>query len=114
GPSAPGVSVRRAEVDETEVVAIDTKVRRDDRRPAGWQCLDQLALRTPDALHRLHELQVDGTDVRDDADVGSRDLAQVRDLAEAAHRELDDAHLRVRLEATEGERDADLVVEARL
>jgi hypothetical protein len=38
-----------------------------------------------------------GPDVRDDADVGPRDPAELRDLAQPSHRELDDANLRVRL-----------------
>ena len=85
-----------------------------DRGPAGRQRLQQLALRAPDALDRADLLQVDGADRGDHADLGPRERAELRDLAEAAHRQLEHAHLGVRLEAAERERDADLVVVARL
>jgi hypothetical protein len=52
--------------------------------------------------------------VRDDADLRPGDPAQLGDLAEAAHRELEDAHLRVVLEPAQREWHSDLVVEARL
>ena len=97
-----------------DVVALDRELLRHDRGAAGRQRRDQLALRPLHAFERADELEVDGPDVRDHADVRPRDPAEVGDLAEAAHRELEDADLGVRLEAAERERHADLVVEARL
>ena len=87
---------------------------RHDRGAAGRECRNQLALRPLHALERADQLEVHGPDVRDHADVRAGDPAEVGDLAEAAHRELEDADLGVGLEPAERQRDADLVVEARL
>src|SRR5438046_539146 len=114
GSAVFGVRVGRTDVDDVEAVAIDLEVRRHDRGTVGRKCRDELALREAHSLDRLDELEVHGTDVRDDADLRARDRGQVRDLAEAAHRELEDADLRVGLEPAERQRNADLVVEARL
>ena len=70
------------------------------------------ARRTPSS--ESDELEVDGADIRDHADLRPGDLAERRDLPEAAHRQLQDAHLRLGLEAAERQRHPDLVVVARL
>ena len=49
-------------------------------------------------------------DVRDHQDVGPGERRQPLDLAEAAHRQLADAHLGVGLDPAERQRDADLRV----
>src|SRR5439155_19531535 len=85
---------------------------RDDRCPAGGQGVDKLALRAHEARNRVDELEVNGTDVRDDSDLRPSDLCKRGDLSEAAHRELQDADLGVLLEPAERERHADLVVVA--
>ena len=54
------------------------------------------------------------TDRRDDADVGAGDLAELRDLSEAAHAHLDEAELGVGLQPPERQRHAELRVVARL
>ena len=59
-------------------------------------------------------LEMHRSDHRDHPDVGARDLAQLCDLAEPAHRDLQHDQLGVRLDAAERERHADLVVEAPL
>ena len=53
---------------------------------------------------------MDGPDLRDVADIRLRGRAELGDLAEAAHSHLDDRGLGVGLQATERERQADLVV----
>ena len=53
-------------------------------------------------------------DVRDHPDLGPCDFAEGSDLAVPPHRELEDADLRVQLEAAQRQRHADLVVVARL
>ena len=103
-----------ADADDLDVRAADGEARRHDRRPAGRQRVDQLALRANDSFEVADLLEVHGCNVRDHADVRSRERAQLRDLAEAAHRQLEDADLGVRLDAANGERHADLVVEAAL
>ena len=90
------------------------KAGRDDRRAGGRQRGDQLALRAHDAFERPDLLEVHGSDVRDHADLRPRERAELGDLAEAAHRQLEDADLGVRLEPAERERHADLVVVAPL
>ena len=61
------------------------------RRPA-----EDLGLRLGDRLQRPQQLQVHGPDVRDRGHVGLGDLAQLGDLAEAAHRHLQHQHLGLR------------------
>ena len=87
---------------------------RDDGGGAGRQRLEQLRLRAGHALERADQLEVRRRDRRDHADVRPRDVAERRDLAEAAHGQLQHADLGVRLESGERERDAELGVEARL
>ena len=53
-------------------------------------------------------------DVGDDAHLGPGEGAELRDLPEAAHRQLEDAELGVGLDAADGERHADLGVVAPL
>ena len=72
--------------------------------PPGGQRGDELALRARDALEIADLLQVHRADVRDHADVRPGERAQLGDLAEAAHRQLEDAELGVRLDAAERER----------
>ena len=102
------------EADDLEVVALDRELLRDDRGATGRKCGQELDLRADHSLDRPDELEMHRADVGDDADVGPGDRAELRDLAEAAHGQLDDADLGVGLEPAEGEREADLVVEARL
>ena len=82
--------------------------------PPGGSAAMSSPLAREHTLERADELEVGGADVRDDPESRSRDLAQLGDLSEAAHRQLEDADLGVRLEPAERERDADLVVVARL
>ena len=103
---------RHSDPYDLDVVAGDREVLRHDRRTAGRERRDQLAFRPCDTVERIHQLEVDRTDVRDDADLRLRDLGELGDLAEAAHRELEHADLRVRFQAAERERHSDLVVEA--
>ena len=56
-------------------------------------------------------LRADG---RDEGERGPGDVAERRDLPEAAHSHLGDEHLRVGLEPEDRERQAELVVAARL
>src|SRR5438105_600856 len=106
--------LRRPEPHDANVLAPDGEPGGHDRRPARRQRLEELGLRARDALQVAHELEVHGPDVRHDADLRPGDRGEVGDLTEAAYRELDDAHLGVGLEPAERERDAELVVEARL
>ena len=55
-----------------------------------------------------------GADVGHDDDARTRDRAERRDLAEPAHPHLRDEDLRLGLEPADGEREADLVVQALL
>jgi hypothetical protein len=71
-------------------------------------------VRLSDALDRAEELEMFGTDVRNDDDVRARDLAERGDLAETAHPHLRHEHPGLRLEPADGERNADLIVEAAL
>ena len=75
---------------------------------------DRFCVRLSDALDRAEELEMLGTDVRNDDDVRARDLAERGDLAETAHPHLRHEHPGLRLEPADGERQADLVVEAAL
>jgi hypothetical protein len=71
---------------------------------------DDLGLGGGDLLDGAHELEVDGSDVGDDADVGLDDRGQLGDLTASAHGKLADEHLGGRLELEHGQRHADLVV----
>src|SRR4051794_41356147 len=102
------VGANRRDSNDVDVVALDRKVDRDDRRPARGKRIDELALRTPHAFEGLDELEMHRPDVRDDPDLWARDLAQRGDLPEAAHCELEHAPLRLGLEPAERERHADL------
>src|SRR2546421_8877832 len=106
--------VGRPDPNDVDVVTLDGKVGRHDGRSPRRERRHELALRPADALDGVDQLEVDRADVREHADLRTRDLAQGPNLAEAAHRELEDANLGVRLEPAEGQGDADLVVEARL
>ena len=81
--------------------------------PAG-SAVDRLRVRLGDALDAAEELEVLGADVRDHDDMRAGDRAERRHLAEPAHPHLRDEHPRVGLEAADGQRQPDLVVEAAL
>ena len=101
GAVLPQLDVDRRHAEDLDVgpqVRLQLDRDRDDRDPVGRQRVDELRLRACDAVDRAHELEVDGPDGTDDADVRPDDLAEVGDLAEAAHAHLDDADLRLRLE----------------
>ena len=107
------------EAPDLEVVASQVRrelghVRRDDCDAARRQRLDQLGLRLRHRGDGPDELEVDGPDTRDHADLRLCDLRERCDLAEPTHRELEHADLGVGLEPAESEGDAELVVEARL
>ena len=53
-------------------------------------------------------------DASDDADARTHEPGEIRDLARHVEADLDHRHLVARLDAEEGQRDADLVVERRL
>ena len=106
--------LRWPDPNDLDIVAGDRKVVGDDCRAARWEGGYQLTLRPCDTGERIHELEMNGADVRDDADLGPGELGELGDLAEAAHRQLQDADLGVLFEAAESERHADLVVEAGL
>ena len=65
--------------------------------PGGSACSSS-AFACATRVNRAQKLQMDRPDVRDHADVGPRDLAERRDLPEAAHPHLGDQHLGVGLE----------------
>ena len=120
GRAERGTQVRRlerfqahvlADADDLDVGAADGEALRHHGRPPGRQRVDQLALRANDSFEVANLLEVHGCNVRDHADVRSRERAQLRDLPEASHRQLEDADLGFRLDAAHGERHADLVVE---
>ena len=100
--------------DDREVGTLHDKARRNDRRAPGRKGRDELALGADHAFDRPNSLQMDRADRDDDADRRRRQLRQLGYLAETAHRELDDADLRVGLEPAQRQRNADLVVEAPL
>ena len=103
-----------AHVDVVAQVRLQVGRLRHDRDPTRGKSGDQLRLRPRDAVDRSDELEVHGPDRGDHADVRTGDLAELRDLAEAAHAHLHDADLRVRLEPAERERNAELGVVAAL
>src|SRR5439155_20703278 len=107
-------SLGLTEADDLEVGSRHGEVFRYDRGAAGGQGRDQLALRLDDVVERPDELEVGRPDVRDDSEVGSGDRAELGDLAQTAHRQLDDADLRNGLEPAERQWYAELVVVARL
>jgi len=108
-PEAPDL-----EVLATQVRSKLGHVGRDDRDAARRKSFDQLGLGLCDRGDGPDELEVDRPHARDHADLRPRDRRERGDLAEPSHRELEHAGLGVRLEPAEGERYAELVVEARL
>ena len=86
----------------------------DDRDPARRQRHDRLGVRLGHPLDGTDELEVLRPDRGDDGDVRPRDLAERRDLAKPAHAHLRDEHLGLGLEPADRERQADLVVLARV
>jgi hypothetical protein len=91
-------------------VRLEQRLVGHDRHAALGQRGDDLRLRLRHLLDRAEQLEVDGADARDDADVRPGDGTEFRDLAEAAHAHLADDDLRVGLDARERHRQADLVV----
>ena len=75
------------------------------------QVADQLGLRRRDSLDRAQQLEVDGPDVDDHADVRLGDRDQLGDLADAAHGHLEHERLGSRLGLEERHRQADLRVQ---
>ena len=87
--------------------------------PAGTTATPRGSASTASALARnvlarADELQMLRLELRHERDVWSGDGGQLCDLAEPAHPQLDDEHLRVRLQPEHGERQPDLVVLALL
>ena len=95
-------------------VAVDREPCGDHGDAAGRERCDELTLRPGYALEVADLLQMHRADVRDHADVRLGERAELGDLAEAAHRQLEDAELGVRLDAADRQRDADLGVVAPL
>ncbi len=84
----------------------------EDGQTLRGQRLDQLALGLRGGLQRAELARVGGPHDELDPDVGARDPAQLRDVAEAAGPHLHDEGARAGVGAQHGERGADLVVEA--
>ena len=97
-----------------EVASLHSKVVGHDRNAARRQRRDELALRLGNRCERANALQMCRSDVRDYTDGRAGDFRKRRDLSEAAHGELEDAHFGVELQPAERQRDAELVVVARL
>ena len=108
--------VRRREAAHVETVRHERlelgHIGGKDRNRAGRQLLEELRLGASDVFEAPELLEVDGRDRRDQADVRPPDASEFADLTSAAHGHLRDDHLRLRLDAAERERQADLVVEA--
>ena len=83
----------------------------DDRDTGSRQRFEQLALDRDDALGPAEVLRVREPDVGDDADLGTRDRAQLRDVAGEARAHLGDEDLREIVGGQHRERKSDLVVE---
>ena len=113
-PLAEGEHVVLGEAPELRRLGQERLQQRLLRDDGDLDLAQQLRLRLGDPLDRLDQLQVHGPDVRDHADVRPRERAEPGDLAHPAHRQLEHADLRVLLEPAERQRNADLVVEARL
>ena len=113
----PPIDLGRIEPPERDVVAREERLEHvgacgHDRGSSCGQRSDRLRVRLRHAFDRAEKLEVLGPDVRNDDDVGLRDPAERSDLAEPAHPHLGDEHARLRLEPADGERQADLVVQA--
>ena len=103
-----------ADAHDLEVGAVDREPCWEHGDAAGRERCDELTLRAGYALEVAHLLQMHRADVRDYADVRLGERAELGDLAKAAHRQLEDAELGVRLHAADRQRDADLGVVAPL
>ena len=75
GPTRGTAPCDVADAHHVDVVALDGKVGGHDCSAARRQRGDQLGLRTPHALQRLDQLEMDRADVRDHADLRARNLA---------------------------------------
>ena len=83
-------------------------------RPVGRQRFDQLTLGPSDAVDPADQFGVGVTDDGDHPDVRSGDLAELADVAEAAHAHLEDQHLGVVGGVQDRDRQSLFVVEAAL
>ena len=111
------IDLVRIEPPERDVVAREERLEHVGARghDCGASCRqrsDRLRVRLRHAFDGAEKLEMLRPDVRNDDDVGPRDLAERGDLAEAAHPHLGHEHARLRLEPADGERQADLVVQA--
>ena len=97
-----------------EVRLEERLVARHDSDAAGRERVECLGVGPCDVLDRPDELQVLGADRRHEHGRRPGDGAKLGDLADAAHAHLRDEHARVGLEAQHREREAELVVAARL
>ena len=68
----------------------------EDGGPAGGKRLDQFVLGAGDTRQGVEELQVNGSDVGDDADLGLRDFRQRPDFSGVRHAHLDDCNVMLR------------------
>ena len=107
-------SKRRTSRSSPEVRLEQRLVAGDDGDPARRQRLDRLGVGARDVGHGADELEVLRADGRDERERRPRDLAELRDLPEPAHAHLGDEHPCLRLEPEHGERQAELVVPARV
>src|SRR5437899_12173355 len=82
--------LRFGETDDGDVLALDRELLGHDRRPARRERRHELALRAQYSLERADQLEVGRAHVRHEADFRAGDLARLRDLADAAHRDLED------------------------
>ena len=87
-----------------------------ERHAIRRQRLDELRLAHRDRVHtrRARVMHRYLGDASDDADARTHEPGEIRDLARHVEADLDHRHLVARLDAEEGQRDADLVVERRL
>ena len=118
-PSSCRPIVVRSKVSHDEIVAREerlepARVGGHDGDTACGQSLDRLGVRAGGVLDRPDELEVLRPESAHDGHVRARDLAELRDLPETAHAELGDEHPGVGLQAENGERQAELVVLARV
>ena len=91
----------------------DQRIGRGKHRPAvGAKPREQLALRARDVGQRVQALEVRGADVGDHADVRARDLRQVGDFPVSTHRHLKHPRCFIPGRGQDGQRQADVGVEA--
>src|SRR6185312_13319874 len=101
------LGVRHTQPDHLQVLPFDRKLGRDDRGATSREALDELALRPDHALEGVDQLEMHRADVGDDPDLRPSEGTELPNLAEASHRELENADLGLRLEPAERQRDSD-------